>query len=226
MGARRKVAPPPHVTICLQGFKQIVGADDYFTLSTPMNGHMSKFALLCQAARLLGQVLQHVSSPSALQDGDLWIQLERTLQSMLTASLNVEIPDHDQITFIYRFALHYLFSSCNKSLCSPEHSALVALYTPWLGSNNASIIDTDRSHRARELIQEITETMNTNLIQRQCFAGRNLEDMAPWGLFFVYHVCGAHIRFGRESSASTSDEVMTNLREAFRIIEPRWNAAG
>ena len=70
-----------------------------------MTGHMSKFALLCQAARLLGQVLQHVSRASPLQDDGLWIQLDRTLQSMLTASLNVEVPDHDQITLIYRLVI-------------------------------------------------------------------------------------------------------------------------
>ncbi|KAE9376398.1 putative fungal-specific transcription factor [Stipitochalara longipes BDJ] len=182
----------------------IVSSEDYFTLSTPMTAHMSKFALLCQAARLLSQVLQYISSASALQDDDLWLQLDRTLQSMLIASLNVEVPDHDQITLIY--------------------SALVALYTPWLSSNTPAIVNTDRSQRARDLIQEITETMSTNMIQRQCFAGRDPEDMAPWGLFFVYHVCGAHIRSRRESSVS--DEVMKILREGFRIIDPRWNAAG
>ncbi|PMD49060.1 putative fungal-specific transcription factor [Hyaloscypha variabilis F] len=179
---------PSNDTLWDQG---IVRSEDYFTLSSPMTGHMSKFALVCQAARLLGQVLQHVSGASPLQDDGLWMQLDRTLQSMLAASLNVD--------------------------------ALVALYTPWLNSNNTSIIDTDRSRRARALIQEITETMSTNMIQRQCFAGRNPEDMAPWGLFFVYHVCGVHIRSRRESSVS--DEVMKSLREAFQIIEPRWNAA-
>lgn len=66
-----------------------------------MTNHMGKFALLCQAARLLGQVLQHVSSESAAHD-DIWIQLDRTLQSMVSASLNVDQPDHDQIAFIYR----------------------------------------------------------------------------------------------------------------------------
>jgi hypothetical protein len=44
-------------------------------LSSPMTGHMSKFALLCQAARLLGQVLQHVSNDSAIHD-NVWIQLD------------------------------------------------------------------------------------------------------------------------------------------------------
>jgi hypothetical protein len=66
-----------------------------------MTTHMSKFALLCQAARLLGQVLYHVSVDTGLDD-DVCIQLERTLHSMLAAALDVEFPDHDQISFIYR----------------------------------------------------------------------------------------------------------------------------
>lgn len=69
------------------------------TLSTPMSGHMSKFALLCHAARLLGQVLQYLSGPV---DDEVEMQLDRTLQAMVTACLEVENPDYDQITFIYR----------------------------------------------------------------------------------------------------------------------------
>ena len=69
-----------------------------------MTGHMSKFALLCQAARLLGQVLHYVSNDSAIHD-NVWIQLDRTLQSMIAASLNVDSPDYDQITFVYRYVL-------------------------------------------------------------------------------------------------------------------------
>lgn len=71
-----------------------------------MAGHMSKFALLCQAARLLGQVLHHLSSGSVDCHGD-WVQLERTIQSMLAASLNSEQPDNDQIAFIYRSLLYF-----------------------------------------------------------------------------------------------------------------------
>lgn len=77
---------------------------DSFTLSSPMTAQMSKFALLCQAARLLGQVLQHVSSDSATLD-NAWIQLDRTLQSMVAASLNVDSPDYHQITFVYGYVL-------------------------------------------------------------------------------------------------------------------------
>ena len=70
-----------------------------------MTGHMSKFALLCQAARLLGQVLHHLSTNFTSED-DVWIQLDRTLQSMLAAALNIDFPDYDQITFVYRLVLH------------------------------------------------------------------------------------------------------------------------
>jgi hypothetical protein len=66
-----------------------------------MTNHMSKFALLCQAARLLGQVLQYLSSEADVHD-NAWVQLDRTLQSMITASLDVESPDDDQIAFVYR----------------------------------------------------------------------------------------------------------------------------
>ena len=73
-------------------------------MSAPMTSHMSKFALLCQAARLLGQVLQLVSGDSAIHDS-VWMQLDRTLQSMVAASLNMDFPDHDQISFIYRYLI-------------------------------------------------------------------------------------------------------------------------
>lgn len=66
-----------------------------------MTGHMSKFALVCQAARLLGEVFNYLSNGSANRD-DSWVQLDRTLTSMLTAALNIDCPDYDQITFIYR----------------------------------------------------------------------------------------------------------------------------
>ena len=64
---------------------------------------MSKFALLCQAAHLLGQVLLYVASPN-IKDNDVEMQLDRTLHSILLAALDVEVPDYDQISFIFRYA--------------------------------------------------------------------------------------------------------------------------
>ncbi|KOS41574.1 hypothetical protein ACN38_g7561 [Penicillium nordicum] len=180
-----------------------VKPDRFSTLSSPMAGHMSKFALLCQAARLLGQVLYHLSTDFTSED-DAWIQLDRTLQSMLAAALNIDFPDYDQITFVY--------------------SALVALYTPWLLSDAVEEIEAYRSRRAKVILQQITERISTNLIERQCFLGRDPEDMSPWGLYFAYRICSAHMR--NSSKSAHGLEVVRSLREGFMSIDVRWNVAG
>jgi hypothetical protein len=74
------------------------------TLALPNIIHMSRFALLCQGAKLLGQVLHHVSYP-AVMSNEAWMQLDRTLQAMTTASQHVGQPDSDQIAFLYRYVV-------------------------------------------------------------------------------------------------------------------------
>ena len=69
-----------------------------------MSEHMSSFALLCQAARLLGQVL-HLDSSDLTTVSDVRVQLDRTLRYMISAALEVDLPDYDQISFIYRYVL-------------------------------------------------------------------------------------------------------------------------
>ena len=184
-----------------------------------MINHMSKFALLCQAARLLGQVLHHVSNDAALHD-DVWIQLDRTLQSMLTASLNVESPDHDQIAFVYR----YMLCPVLESSLTLKYSALVALHAPWLCSDVTDTFDEDRSQRAKALVQQMAEKIETNLVEKECFLGRCPEDMSPWGLYFAYHICRAQIRSDREISGES--ELAKVIKETFLTIDVRWNAAG
>jgi hypothetical protein len=76
-------------------------------LNRPSDAHMRKFALLCQAASLLGQVLSHIATP--VRDEQVHIeeaeQLERTMNSMITASESTDIEDYDQIAMIYRCEL-------------------------------------------------------------------------------------------------------------------------
>ncbi|KAJ5970091.1 uncharacterized protein N7479_000009 [Penicillium vulpinum] len=198
-----------------------VNPDSLSRLSSPMTGHMSKFALLCQAARLLGQVLHHLSTDLTGED-DVWIQLDRTLQSMLTATLNIDRPDYDQITFVYRLVLRS--SPFTNTDLDTKLSALVALHTPWLSSNAVQKLDTHRAKRAKAILQQITERISANLMERQCFLGRNPEDMSPWGLYFAYRICGAHML--TSSKAPHSLEIVRSLREGFMSINVRWNVAG
>ncbi|KAF4951796.1 hypothetical protein F66182_18461, partial [Fusarium sp. NRRL 66182] len=163
----------------------IVNPDNLCTLLGPLTSHMSRFALLCQAARLLGQILQHLSSDTA-EDDYVSIQLDRTLQSMLTASSNVEVPDDDQIAFVY--------------------SCLVALQNPWLSSPNA--VSVERSQRAQEVIQQIIATVKLNMTDKHCYVGRNPDDMSPWGLFFAYRICAYQIANNSQGTCSPdSDKV-------------------
>ncbi|PYI01439.1 putative fungal-specific transcription factor [Aspergillus sclerotiicarbonarius CBS 121057] len=181
----------------------ILGPDDCSPLSSPMTRHMSKFALLCQAARLLGQVLRHVSNESVVLD-DSWMQLDRTLQSMLAACLDVDSPDYDQITFVY--------------------STLVALHAPWFSSDCSNAVNAERIRCARSVLEKVTDRIGANLVERQCFLGRDPADLSPWGLFFAYQICGAHMRAPERSAPLL--EVVRCLKEGLLAINVRWKAAG
>lgn len=59
-------------------------------------------------------------------------------------------------------------------------------------------------------------------MNKQCFLGRDLEDMSPWGLFFAYRLCVDHIRSGDKASS----KVIKSLRETLIAVDYRWNVAG
>ncbi|KAL4875176.1 hypothetical protein BJY04DRAFT_224252 [Aspergillus karnatakaensis] len=185
----------------------IVNLDEMCTLSSPRPGHMSKFALLCQASRLLGHVLQHLSSETTSEDDD-WMQIDRNLQSMLAAALEIDGPDHDQITFIY--------------------STLVALHTSWLSPQRAgeSKGECPRRQRATEAVQQISDQMQSNLIGRQCFLDRDPEDMSPWGLYFAYRICAVLMQSKNNTGLPHRDALLKALWESFKTIKKRWSVAG
>ena len=49
--------------------------------------------------------------------------------------------------------------------------------------------------------------------------------MSPWGLFFAYHVCGAHMHSAHREG-SDEPEIVKILKETFLAIDVRWNVAG
>jgi hypothetical protein len=95
-------------------------------------------------------------------------------------------------------------------------SALVALYTPCLSSDHAKELNSDYYRRARVVLQQITDRISANLVERQCFLGRDPEDMSPWGLYFAYRICGVHMR--PTGKAPHGTEVLKSLREAFQTM--------
>ncbi|KIW40304.1 uncharacterized protein PV06_07511 [Exophiala oligosperma] len=175
----------------------IVANIDSHKISSPTTNHMSKFALLCQAARLLGQVLHQLSNRTPEHDhgDDTWMQLDRTLESMLTAALDFDSPDYDQITFIYKQVT--LYRSSGKSSANAE-----TLF----------------------VVEGITHTIRTSLLEQQCLVGRDPESVSPWGLFFGYRICVYYACSDQKEAYAL--QIVDSLKEVFRNIEVRWNAAG
>lgn len=181
---------------------------------------MSKFGLLCQAAKLLGQVLD--SNTANNPENDAWMQLDRTMRSMLTASLNVECPDYDQITFVYRSVLfnHHPHTHIFKlTWCS----TLVALHIPWISSKSSS--ETDRSRHAKVVIGQISEELRKNIMDQSCFLDRDPEDLSPWGLFSAYQICRIHAH-SLSFYNSDSEEMIQRIKGTFVNINARWKVAG
>lgn len=102
-------------------------------------------------------------------------------------------------------------------------SALVALYTPYISSGKTKEFNSDYSERARDLLRQIISRIGANLVERQCFLGRDPEDVSPWGLYFAYRICGVLMRPTEKALHGT--EVLKSLRETFHTISVRWNVA-
>ncbi|KAK4121917.1 hypothetical protein N657DRAFT_657437 [Parathielavia appendiculata] len=142
------------------------------------------------ACRLLGQVLHHLASGAAIHDSDeVWMQLDRTLRSMLAAALDIEFQ--------------------------------LAAHQPCPDRPDAS---SERSRRARVVLEQITDRISANLVERQCLLGRDPEDMAPWGLYFAFRVCCALVRAPQQTPQAVA--VIQTLSHVFRAIDVRWNVAG
>ncbi|OOF89911.1 hypothetical protein ASPCADRAFT_11157 [Aspergillus carbonarius ITEM 5010] len=127
-----------------------------------MTAQMRIFALLCQAARLLGSVLRHVSNEAGVHD-DSRVQLDRALQSMLAAGLDVDSPDYDRMIFVYR---SYFDSSLDGT----------------------DAVKADQAQCAKRVAKKIPDNIRANLVEQQCFFGRDPIDMSPRGLFYAYGI--------------------------------------
>ncbi len=99
------------------------------------------------------------------------------------------------------------------------YSSLLALHTPWLSSNNSEL-----SKRARTVVGQILEKTSTNLVVDQCLLERNPEEMAPWGLFFIYRISVVLLLLKDEIPNSL--EIMRAFRGTFLALSIRWKVAG
>ncbi|KAJ0416860.1 hypothetical protein BJY00DRAFT_325886 [Aspergillus carlsbadensis] len=206
-----------------------VNPSNLCTIATPRTTHMSRFSLLCQAARVLGKVICFLnrSGPrngpgnrpgpasstgnaerDSLDEEEERIQLDTTLHAMLTAAMQVDEPDLDTITFIY--------------------STMMALYTPSLSSATSIATATttpqsqppfDAATRASALIAEVTNARLANMLDRTCLSGRDPGGMSPWRVYFAYRALGVHMRTLREVGKGPENSwIYLRLIEAQEVL--------
>jgi hypothetical protein len=133
----------------------------------------------------------------------------------------------------------------------------MALYTPHLASATSATTSTTRETilhaptRASELITDTTDTILTNLLDKDCLSGRDPAGMSPWRVYFAYRTLGVHMRTLRESNGAdrpvilltrvkinhngepeeTAEEVPLEeairiMKDAFILVAERWRVGG
>jgi hypothetical protein len=74
-----------------------------------------------------------------------------------------------------------------------------------------------------EVVEQISTLIESNLVGQQCFVGRDIDGVSPWGLFFAYHIC--LISQGSERTI-LKPEVARELKATLVKVDARWNLAG
>ncbi|RFU80057.1 fungal-specific transcription factor [Trichoderma arundinaceum] len=82
----------------------IIKNNNLNTVSHPSENQMSKFALVAQAASLLGQVLEHTSTlaTNPKLHEDKFKQLDRTIHALMNAAETTNIPACDPLAICFR----------------------------------------------------------------------------------------------------------------------------
>jgi hypothetical protein len=186
---------------------------------------MSKFALVAQAAGLLGQVLKYVSSHTADQalHHEEGLQLDRTLHALIKAAEAVKSPDCDQMAICYRYIFRANFEALQLI---GYHSALLALHEPHLSSDSEFSVGSDQHRYARTVTETVSKLVATESSQQLLKIALNPEIISPWGLQLVYQASVTCIRLNRETNTLNSAEALKILQQTLRALDVRWKAAG
>jgi len=205
---------------------QMVDPGDAFTLSSPMTSHMSRFVLVCQAARLLGQVLKHVTSDvidQELHDEEA-VQLDRTIRAMVGASEFLDCPQYDSISVGYRYESTPTTSCYLNKLI--RYSSLMVLHEPRMTSSNGFPILTDRFQRARKTLEVLSHKITEHLPEEVIHLASHLDRVAPWGIFLAYSTAVTYMQLSRETASPESLEALQLLKQTLSTLDRRWKAAG
>jgi hypothetical protein len=186
---------------------------------------MSKFALVAQAAGLLGQVLKHVSSHTADQElhDEEGMRLDRTLHVHISALSAMNPRYHDPMVICYRYIFTASLQLCNDLTC---RSALMALHEPRFSSDRGLLGNSDHCRYARSVTEAVSEMVVTNSPQYLPGLALSRGGFSLWGPRLVYQAGVTYIRLNRKVSTLDSLQALKILQQSLRVVDIRWKAAG
>lgn len=184
---------------------------------------MSHFALLAQAAGLLGQALRHISrsDPDQARREREAIQLDRTLHALINAAEEVKPSRCDPIGICYRYIVR-AYMMIQLTFCS----ALMALHGHHLSSSDPSILDSGYYFRSKSVTQEIAKIVTAESLQHLSDLKHNTERLSPWGLQLLYQASVTCIRSNRETPTLESADALNILHQTLVVFDSRWKVAG
>ena len=140
---------------------QVVPSNDLCILLSVSNSYMSNLA---QAARLLGQVLKHVSNKTteqALHD-EKGMQLDRTLHAFIRTLKTTNPPYYNPIIVCFKCVVTVILQLFNDLICC---SALIALHKLQVSLGDRVLVNSDYYRYTRTFTKAVLKRIVTTLLQ-------------------------------------------------------------
>ncbi|RFU32899.1 hypothetical protein B7463_g3460, partial [Scytalidium lignicola] len=191
----------------------IMPTDEPFTTASPSSANMGRFTLVAHIAKLLGQVLRHVSDKilDATTHYEEAIQLDRTIHALLGVSETESRESPNPI--------------CNQSAIL--ESTLMTLHekysSPSMKPSSSPVMDHNYS-------RSVMENLATDMVAATRYYFHILtppayDDFSPFFLHSIYQCTTTFVRMYQENRNSETLESLDMLKKVLRVLDGKWRVA-
>ncbi|KAH8819056.1 hypothetical protein F5884DRAFT_759321 [Xylogone sp. PMI_703] len=191
----------------------IMPTGELFTTASPSSANMGRFTLVAHIAKLLSQVLRHVSdnTSDARAHYEEAIQLDRTIHALLEVS---ETESQESPTPI-----------CNQSAIL--ESTLMILHERY-SSPNVKSLDPVMDHTySRSVIERIAKDMAAaTRLYFHVLPAPAFDDFSPFFLHTIYQCAATYVHLYQVDKNPETLESLDMLKKVLKVLDGKWRVAG